>query len=343
MGGVGKAIGSVVGGLTGGFMSGAPGVQQAQSPISNAQFQDAYKQSLDQAAQQRAFLQAIQGQNGLQNQTDIYNQFGQIAQGQGPNPAQAMLANSTGANIANQAALMASQRGSSANPALMARQAAQQGAGIQQNAIGQGAAMQAQQSMNALGAQGNMANTMVNNQAQQQQGAFNNAQQLAGMGQNALQNTANMNNQQALAQQQQYGNIMGGLMQGAGTALAGAFKAAEGGAVPGPKSFVVNHMLAKGGQVPALVSPGEKYLSPAAVSKVKHGADPMSVGEKIPGKPNVSGATNSYANDTVKKTLQEGGIVIPRSVTQSKDPHSEATKFINAVFAKQGKLPKKAK
>jgi hypothetical protein len=116
-----------------------------------------------------------------------------------------------------------------------------------------------------------------------------------------------------------------------------AMYAAEGGAVPGPSSFVGRHLsakpqLAKGGTVPALVSPGEVYVAPSKVTA----KDPMAAGEKIPGKPKVGGAKNSYANDTVPKHLQEGGIVIPRSVTQGKDPHKAAAKFVAAVLSKKG-------
>ena len=100
--------------------------------------------------------------------------------------------------------------------------------------------------------------------------------------------------------------------------------------------FGVNKpMLAKGGKVPALVSPGERYLPPKEVEKVVKGhKSPMKAGEKIPGKPKVGGAKNSYANDTVPKTLEEGGVVLPRSVTQAKNPHWAAHKFISALMAK---------
>lgn len=91
------------------------------------------------------------------NLTDVYgrqqmtdDQLRGIANGTGPNPAQAMLNQATGQNVANQAALMAGQRGAGANVGLIARQAGQQGAGIQQNAAGQGATMQAQQQLNAI-------------------------------------------------------------------------------------------------------------------------------------------------------------------------------------------------
>ncbi len=98
--------------------------------------------------------------------------------------------------------------------------------------------------------------------------------------------------------------------------------------------------LARGGKVPAMVSPGERYLPPKDVKQVLEGKkEPMKAGERIPGKPVVGGAKNSYANDTVPKTLQEGGVVIPRSVTQAKDAPEKAEEFVKekAHMAEGGK------
>jgi hypothetical protein len=96
--------------------------------------------------------------------------------------------------------------------------------------------------------------------------------------------------------------------------------------------------MAAGGKVPALVSPGEGRLHRKDVSKVAAGADPLKLAKKIPGKPKVGGAKNSYANDTVPMTLNEGDIILPRSVTQSKHPHWAAHKFVSAIMAqKRGK------
>jgi hypothetical protein len=120
---------------------------------------------------------------------------------------------------------------------------------------------------------------------------------------------------------------------------------ADGGLVGLAKKVLPFIMAAQGGQVPALLSPGEKYLAPDKVAKVANGADPMREGKTVPGKPKVGGAKNDYANDTVKATLQEGGIVLPRSVTQSKNPHWAAKKFVEEVMAKKHglkpRLPKK--
>jgi hypothetical protein len=364
---------------------------------------------------QTNLLRAIQGQNGLQNQSNVYNQFQNVASGQGPNPAQAMLNQATGANVANQAALMGGQRGAGANVGLMARQAGQQGAGLQQQAAGQGASMQAQQSLGALGQAGQMANTMAGNQIGQTNALSQAQQNEQGILQGA--NTAHQNIQGQLANTTMQGQqaLIGGLMNsfgGAGKAAAGAPAAgAKGGEVQryadgggaGPQSMFAQMVSgnvaqgsmpqfsqsnagadelrkgagsfgggkppsspmagaknitpsgyagadmgagsigrigtmvgAHGGKVPALLSPGEKFLRPNEVKMVAGGkVSPDQVGENIPGKAPVKG--NSYKNDIVKKDLEPGGIVIPRSVMNSKDPAKGAAEFVRSVLAKKGK------
>ena len=85
--------------------------------------------------------------------------------------------------------------------------------------------------------------------------------------------------------------------------------------------------FAKGGKVPALVSPGEGYQKPADAKAVADGkVNPMKVAEKIPGKAKVKG--DSEKNDVVAKKLDEGGFVIPRSVMNSDDPAKEAARMV---------------
>lgn len=135
---------------------------------------------------------------------------------------------------------------------------------------------------------------------------------------------------------------MGTYAGGAADAIAGGAPVAGAAAIDIAPAAVA--VAAKGGQVPALVSPGEVRIHAKDVSKVAKGEKSPMSGEKIPGKPNVTGAKNSYANDTVKKTLNEGDIILPRSVTQAKDPAQAAHAFVSAILAKNGKsLPKKAK
>lgn len=400
---------------------------------------------------QQALLAALAQQNGLKNQSNVYNQLQNVASGQGPNPAQAMLANATGQNVANQASLMAGQRGVGANTGLLARQAAQQGANIQQQAAGQGAALQANQSLNALGQMGGMATNQANQQANATNAYTNAAQGEQGqiLGSINAQNNANIANQSNLnsingqmaqgAQTGQFGllggasNALGAAMpmigsglggivnyardlfngttaggigaaaSGAGTAMAGGAAdaapllalAAQGGKVPnydeggtipnnttplqqstgatsGPMSALGKFLtgtgtspdsstplqdssnyksaynilgssqspqkMAKGGAVQALVSPGEQYIPPEDIPKVKAGANPLEVGERIPGKPKHKG--NDYRNDTVAKTLKSGGLVLPNSVMQAKHPQWEAHKFVAAHLAKGGMVKK---
>lgn len=374
MGAVSGMLG--LGGGAGGTGFAGPGSADIVKPVSKEQAQTSYDANQQALAQQQALVQAIQAQNGLGNQSSVYNQLSQIAQGQGPNPALAQLANATGANTANQAALMASQRGTGANPALIARQAAMQGANNQQQAAGQAAALQAQQSLGAIEGMGNLANQ----QAQQQIGT---TQGLTAAQQNEQQNLLNsiaQQNASAVGMQSNInqanaglagqtmgmtGSILGGLANAGGGAMFGGAKGggAKGGAEGGPVNSLPEmpkgpqsafgqwaasigsqpkkEMYAEGGEVDALVSPGEVYLDRTAVDEVKKGADPMKAGEKIPGKPKVSGAKNDYANDTVPKKLEEGGIVLPRSVTQSKNPEWEAHKFVRALMANGGLVKSK--
>lgn len=504
---------SIVSGLLGGGGKGinytpqtANLIQPATADQANAQYGSA--QSGIQS--QQGFLNAVNAQNGLKNQQNVFGQLQGVANGTGPNPAQAMLANSTGQNVANQAALMAGQRGSSANAGLIARQAAQQGAATQQQAAGQGAALQAQQSLGALNQLGGIATNQANQQAnatnaytnatQAEQQQINNA--LASQNQQNVQmQTGINNNNTALAgglQSAQVGAVggianslgpvasnLGSLFGGGstpspdgtfgstllsdtgdtqGAAISGGFGKASmyadggdvdqqtipnnatpldastgatsqgaksalgqyltnpqapdesqpamtaagttagggigslGGSLVGAagslaKNQVVSQGLkqvgnwagdaansvgdwfsgmtaadigaslgeagtavaggaadaapvvalaAKGGRVPAMVSPGEQYIPPKDIAKVKAGANPLKTGERIPGKPKFPG--NDYRNDTVPKTLQAGGLVIPNEVMQAKDPHKAAANFVAAHLAQRSKkLPSKGK
>ena len=98
--------------------------------------------------------------------------------------------------------------------------------------------------------------------------------------------------------------------------------------------------MAHGGRVPALVSPGEIRIHAKDVKKVAEGKKSPLAGEKIPGKPKVGGAKNDYANDTVLKTLNEGDIILPRSVTQAKHPHWAAKNFVEQIMAQKHRKKK---
>lgn len=297
MGFFNNLLGGVSGNKGGAGLNYNADLANIQKPITDQNALAANGQVDQGLAQQQAFLQALQqqhgaanqsnvfgqgqniaqalaGQGGIQNQNSVFqqqqglaNQLQGVANGTGPNPAQAQLAQATAQNVAQQAALQAGQRGGSANPALIARQAAMQGANIQQQAAGQSATMQANQQLAALGALqnqqaqlGQTAGTQVaqqlNNQGQlanqaaqqvnQQAGAiqgFNSAAQgnqsniFNAIGnQNAQQvgsqNNVNSNNaaiSNTLAGQQ--GNFGYGAINNAGKGLMGLM-GAEGGVVP---------------------------------------------------------------------------------------------------------------
>lgn len=109
---------------------------------------------------------------------------------------------------------------------------------------------------------------------------------------------------------------------------------ADGGKIcPGPHDSHVANYLSGGGAVPAMVSPGEIYLSPDKVQKViREGANPMKIGMKIPGKASKRG--DSLKNDTVPMNLEEGGIVIPRHITSKMSPE-KAELFVHRALARK--------
>lgn len=410
---MGSIVNTVIGGKSGNTggagMNYEAGATNLQTPTTMKQAQDAYTEAQNTLNNQNAFLGALQNQNALGNQTSVYNQLQGVANGTGPNPAQAMLNNSTGQNVANQTAMMASQRGSGANPALMARQAAMQGANTQQQAAGQGAALQANQSLGALNQMGGLATNQANQYANAMNADTNAAQGLYGLtlgginNQNQAQNAsmgsqnaanAGVSSQVAGSQGKFLEGITGGIAKGVtmmadgGQVAATPLKESTGPTsgvgkffqqyadtmapqqtpgTPTPSSGYTDagagigkgisslfgssgvdsggsgamnpaQMMASGGKVPAMVSPGEQYLAPKDVEKVKKGSNPLKVGEHIPGKPKVKG--NSYTNDTVPKTLEAGGIVIPNSIMQSKDAAKKAAEFV-AAHLKQKSLKKK--
>jgi hypothetical protein len=374
MGFVGQAIGSLAGGIAGGSGIGKANITNPTDPNQIAQ---AYKDQQQALANQQALMQTLQAQGGIQNQTNVFqqqqalaNQLGQIGAGQGPNPAQAQLAQATGQNVANQAALMAGQRGTSANAGLLARQAAQQGGALQQQAVGQGATLQAQQQLAALQAQqaqqAQMAQ-LAGAQVGQQQGAANAYQQGALAGQSNLLGAAQGYNQAQVSNQGLYnqalGQITGGMFQGLGAAaggLGGLFKAAPAAAGAGATSGIVGAGAGGGagssgflGVNKAYGGEIEKYADGGMVGGPKsfvgqHLAQSMKMakggvidgeqlaaqGMTVPGKAVVKG--DSLKNDKVPARLSPGEIVIPRSIAQHPQAPSKAAEFVKAIMAKKG-------
>jgi hypothetical protein len=214
------------------------------TPTTAQQAQTAYGQTQQGLQQQQAFLQALQAQGGLANQSNVFGQqqnlanlMQGVATGTGPNPALAQLQNTTGQNIAATSAALAGARGAGANPALAARSAARLGAETQQQAAGQGAVLAAQQQiagMDALSRQQQQMAQLAGSQVGQQAAATNaystaaqnqqqnilaaiNAQNQANVAMQSNINNANAGIQGITAQGQQ--GLLGGLIGGAGAAL----------------------------------------------------------------------------------------------------------------------------
>lgn len=330
-------LGGLAGGSGGGDIRGVNLTSQQGDPWSV----QAHQQSLDALQQQQQFLQALQAQGGVANQSSVFqqqqalaNQLQQNAAGQGPNPAQAMLANQTGQNVNQQAALMGSQRGTSANAGLMARQAAMQGANIQQQGVGQAAAMQAQQQLAAQSqlqqqqaSMAGLAGQQVSNLGQAQQMGMSGTQGEQGIIQQGV-NAFNSANVGAAGGQQQaassnYGTNMGMLM-GAAKGAAGAFMGAAGA---GKAHGGMIDSYSNGGSVAGPMSKfGQKMCS---------GGVYMKAGGHVPGQAQVKG--DSKKNDTVPAMLSPGEIVIPRSVVDHPDAPNKAAAFVAAVLARKGR------
>lgn len=216
-------------------LNSANGVGYQQNAL--AQQQGLNNQLANGVNTQNAAVSGLQGVSAQQQalaaqQANTAAQYQNIANGTGPNPAQAMLNQSTGQNVQNQAALMAGQRGAGSNVGLMAREAAQQGAATQQQAVGQGASMQAQQQiagLQGLSAQQAAIGNTAQQQAATQQAIGGLGSTQAGMQQTGISQMTNAGqsltaqqqaglNQQAALAQNQIANQLGANAQVAGQA-----------------------------------------------------------------------------------------------------------------------------
>lgn len=311
---------------------------------------DPYGGKLSQTVEeQQRFVNALNAQTpeAIAAQRQLLTNLQSQAAGTGPSAAQAMLNRATAQGTAGTAAALAGQRGAGANVGLLGRNVATIAGQQQQDLASQAAMMRAQEQ---LSAQSQLAGLTGQQLGQVQSGLG----QEAGAAGNLEQLKTQTELQKARTQQGILGNVLGAV----GTAVGGPLLGAIGSGVSnlfqkkGPAGSNISDYknlagggyvdqfqsgmmgMAHGGKVPAMVSPGEKYLPPSEVKKVVAGKKPVTkAGETIPGKAKVAG--DSLKNDTVKKTLTEGGIVIPRTVMQSKNPEDSARRFVAAVMAKK--------
>jgi len=272
MSGLTTEVGSLLGGGNNNsqFTAATPSIMV---PTTTAQAGTAYNTAQNTLQQQQTLATALQGQTtqGAANQTSLAQALQAQAAGQGPNPAAAQLAQATGANVSNQAALMAGQRGASSNVGLIARQAAQQGAATQQNAVGQAATLQAQQQ---LAAQGQLQNLSAN-QVAQGTGQTNATAQASQNEQGLLLNSINAENNASVAATSNMNNVNGAMAQtnanNAANATGGLINGLGGvGAASGmfgsgaAGAQAAGNLFAKGGEVKANDPTPNKKLSKVA-------------------------------------------------------------------------------
>lgn len=213
-----------------------------QAGTNASQLNNAYNGAQSALGQQQGLVGQLYGQGvqGVNSQNQLTQQLQNQSQGKGPNPAQAALNQSTGQNINQQAALMAGQRGAGANAGLLASQAAQQGANTQQQAVGQGATLQAQQQLAAQNQLAGLAANQINQQGQAVSGLSSSSQNE----QNVLQNSNNAFNTANVGMQSNINNVNGQISQGNQTATNNLLSNIAGGG-----SSMLSSLFAKGGKV----------------------------------------------------------------------------------------------
>jgi len=292
---------------------------------------------------QREFLDKLSAQNALQNQSNVFNQQQQLAdmymaqaRGEGPNIAQDMLNEATRANAMQQAAMMASQRGTQANPALLARQAAMVGANAQQQSAGQGATMRSQQQLAAMqglgGQQANMG-SLASQQAKQLQDVYQ------ALNQNALQRQSTIKGAQSNQQSTQAkiaeenAKNQYDLMKSVGQATIPSIMGKPAGTPGADPSKLAGSGAGAAAGAPLPMSQGG--MVPDSNWLKEYTKLTMGMGGMVPGRAEVSG--DSIENDKVPAVLSPKEIVLPRSVTMDKNAPEKASKFVQAVLAKRGK------
>lgn len=337
---------------------------QLQMNVSNESGAASQLQALNAMQDQKILAEQAAAVNGFGNQSNVFNQMqtfagqlGQQAQGGGPNLALDQLNMTTGQNIANQSAMMGSQRGAGANVGMVARNAALTGANVQQQAVGQAAVQRAQQIyaaqqalQNQQALMGNVAQNQVGNQINTQNTYGNMAQQnqaqlLGTIGQQnqaqnqrfAAQSDANSRLQQQVASNQ--GQVFKGTMDAAGAGVSKAASSgmgAHGGMVPQDLHYAQGGMTMAtdpNNNPPVTGAPYQASLIPKMLEHLACGGMVnYQAGGKIPGQAPMAG--DNLKNDIVPAMLSPGEIVIPRS--HAMDPNKAAA-FARAIAMRNQK------
>lgn len=242
IGAIGGVLGALGDSMNNNFQATGANIQAGTNAD---QLNNAYTGAQNALDQQQAITTQMQPgtAQGLGTQNALTGQLQGVVNGTGPNAAQAALAANTQKNVANQAALMAGQRGASGNAGLLARQAAQQGAATQQEAVGQAGLQQAQQQIAAQQQLQGLAGQQVGQGAASIQG-LNNAQQNE---QNILQGANTAFNNASVANQANVNNVNAGVAAGnqkAQNGLLGGVLGGVGDAIGFAKGGEVSHHCA---------------------------------------------------------------------------------------------------
>lgn len=311
----GHGIGATIANFLGVQNSYVPNAAPIQAGTNVGQLQTGYEGAQGAIQQQQGLATqfAPLGPEAVQTEQGLTGQLQGIASGQGPNPAQAALAENTRRNIATQAALAANQRGANTNVGLIARQAAQQGADTQQQAVGEAATMQAQQQIAAQQQLQNLAAQEAGQQVGAVQGVSNAQQNEQNIlqGANTSLNNANVamqsninsvEGQTAAGNQQASSNTIGGVAAGVGAAAAFLDK---GGPVPhlagGGKPLIVDPIRG-----PGTVGPGNgnnQEVGPWLNSNAQASSPNVSGPAAVPSSPDSKGQLEKGIGSAVGNTI----------------------------------------
>jgi len=287
--GIAGTVGNVLG-TNNNFQATGANIQQGTNANQLNQAYTGAQGALNQATNQSNVLNNGLNQ-GAASQNTLTQQLQAESVGGGPNPAQAALNQNTGQNIAQQAALAASTRGAGANAGLIAQNAANTGANLQQTAVGQEATQAAQQQLNAQNSLQNLASTQVNqgsnatqlaNQTQQgEQGILQNANTAANNAAVSQQENLNTTNAATSAANQ---NANLNVLAGVGKAVSSL-----GGA---------SALFARGGEIPEHLNHVAKIYHPHfANGGAAWQNAPVETGSINPGAPaNLPQFVNMFAN-----------------------------------------------
>lgn len=250
-----------------------------------------------------------------ERQIALYNQYQQMAAGQGPSLAQGQLQQATDQNIRQAMALGQAQQGQGLGYASALRNIADQGAAARQQMAGQSALIRNQEQMQALGAMGGLGGQMMGG-----------GLQASGMGMQGQQFGASLEANRQAAEAGNRRQFFGGILNAAGGLLGLGGGGGQpqvggngGGGWGGPTGYGIPGM-AYGGMVPSYACGGE-----------------------APGKMARGGPVDSEKNDTVPAMLSPGEIVIPRSVTLAPDAPERAAAFVAAIMEHRKSMPRSDK